>query len=122
MIVDFKLPLVTPHMSEAVIECVHAAPDSALDTGAKLLDLSVDLSGSFEQNCPPISFFRIIVREHVVLRALLVRPGQSYRLGDTLALFTTTDDESAGTAPQRGVRVAVAGIMHHRDMWTGNIR
>ena len=58
MIYQFKLPLIVPQMSSAVIECLYAKPGDALKTGSKLFDLSVDLSSAFAQECPPISFFR----------------------------------------------------------------
>jgi hypothetical protein len=109
VILDFKLPLISPHMSEARIECLHAAEGSVLKPGSKLLDLSVDLSTNFSQDCPPISFFRIIVRENVVLRELRVVPGQTCKIGEDLQ-----------PGAQRAVRLATAGIIHHGGMWTGS--
>ena len=120
--VEFRLPLVTPHMSEAIIESLHAVPGTPLKTGAKLLDLSVDLSGAFAQDCPPISFFRIVLRETVALRRFLVEPGVSCKAGDLIAIFSTSLDEADDAEVQRGVRIAIAGIMHHADMFTGNAR
>jgi hypothetical protein len=108
-------------MSEAVIECVFAAPGTGVKVGAKLLDVSVDLSSAFAQECPPISFFRIIMRENAVLRELHVRPGQRCKLGELVMVFTATADEPIDpVAAQRGVRFATAGIIHHREMWTGS--
>jgi hypothetical protein len=110
-------------MSEAVIECLFATSGSELKTGAKLLDVSVDLSSAFAQECPPISFFRIILRENVFLRELLVSPGQRCKTGEMLAVFGTTANESIDQATaQRGLRYATAGIIHHDKMWTGSDR
>ena len=120
MILNFKLPLLNPHMSEAVIECVFAAPGSEVKVGAKLLDVSVDLSSAFAQECPPISFFRIIGRETMVLRESCVFPGQRCKLGELVMVFSTTADEVIDpAAAQRGIRFATAGIIHHSQMWTG---
>jgi pyruvate/2-oxoglutarate dehydrogenase complex dihydrolipoamide acyltransferase (E2) component len=120
VILDFKLPLISPHMSEARIECLHAAEGSVLKPGSKLLDLSVDLSTNFSQDCPPISFFRIIVRENVVLRELRVVPGQTCKIGEVIAVFSTAADEDLQPGAQRAVRLATAGIIHHGGMWTGS--
>jgi len=107
-------------MSEAVIECLLTTPGSELKAGAKLLDVSVDLSSAFAQECPPISFFRFIVRENVILRELLVVPGQRCKAGEVLAVFGTTANEAVDqAAAARGLRYATAGIIHHDKMWTG---
>jgi hypothetical protein len=107
-------------MSEALIECVYATPGSALKTGNKLLDLSVDLSSAFSQDCPPISFFRIVMRENVVLREFRLARGQPCKVGELIAVFSTDADEAKDQPSQRGVRFATAGIIHHSGMWTGN--
>jgi len=120
VIFDFKLPLISPHMSTALIECLYASPGSVLKTGSKLLDLSVDLSSAFSQDCPPISFFRIITRENLVLRECRFATGQSCNVGDLIAVFGTTADEALDQPSQRGIRFTTAGIIHHSGMWTGN--
>jgi hypothetical protein len=120
MFFDLSLPQISPHMPEAVIECLHAVPGAALKSGDKLLDLSVDLSSSFAQDCPPISCFRIIMRESVVLREVRVVRGQACKAGELIAVFSTVADESKDRPAQRGVRIATAGILHHGGMWTGN--
>jgi hypothetical protein len=107
-------------MTEALIECLHAAPGSALKTGDKLLDLSVDLNNSFAQDCPPISFYRIIVRENAVLREFRLARGQPGKVGELIAVFSTVADEATDQPAQRGIRFATAGIMHHSGLWTGN--
>jgi hypothetical protein len=121
MILNLTLPLLSPHMSEAVIECLFSTSGSELKTGAKLLDVSVDLSSAFAQECPPISFFRIIMRENVFLRELRVSPGQRCKAGEVIAIFGTTANEAGDqVAAQRAVRFATAGIVHHSKMWTGS--
>jgi len=120
VIFDFKLPLISPHMTAALVECLHATPGSALKAGSKLLDLSVDLSSAFSQDCPPISFFRIITRENLVLREFRFAAGQSCNVGALIAVFSTTPDEALDQPAQRGIRFTTAGIIHHSGMWTGN--
>jgi hypothetical protein len=120
MIFEFKLPLISPHMIEARIESLYATPGEVLKNGAKLFDLSVDLSNNFSQDCPPISFFRIILRENAVLREIRPAVGQLCPAGELIALFSTTADENISQPPARGVRFATAGIVHHAGMWTGS--
>ncbi len=121
MILDFKLPLISPHMTEAVIECLHAQPGSALKTGSKLLDLSVDLSSAFPQDCPPITFYRIVMRENVILREFRFVAGQPCRVGELIAVFSTAADEATDQPAARDIRFTMAGIIHHSGMWTGTV-
>jgi hypothetical protein len=121
MIYAFRLPTINPHMSGARIESIHAETGSALKMGSKLIDLGVDLSSAFAQECPPISFFRVVLREPVFLRQVAVSRGQLCALGALIALFSNEADEPLDAAPARDIRFAVAGILHHDGMWTGNI-
>jgi hypothetical protein len=107
-------------MTEAVIECIYAVPGSALKIGDKFFDLSVDLSSGFSQECPPISFYRVILREKAFLRDFSFDRGQPCKVGELIALFSTEPDEATDVPPQRGIRTATAGIMHHAGIWTGN--
>lgn len=120
MIFEFRLAAMVPQMSAAVVECIHAQIGAPLRIGHKLLDLSVDLSSAFAQECPPVSFFRLVLREPVWLRRLDVVPGQSCQPGELMALFSSEESEDLGQPSQRPVRTATAGIVYHQGMWTGN--
>jgi pyruvate/2-oxoglutarate dehydrogenase complex dihydrolipoamide acyltransferase (E2) component len=120
MFYEFSLPQISPQMPEAVIECLYPVAGAALKSGDKLLDLSVDLSSSFAQDCPPISYFRIIMRENVVLREFHVSRGQACKVGELIAVFSTVADEPKDRPAQRGIRFATAGILQHSGMWTVN--
>jgi hypothetical protein len=121
MIYEFRLPLINPHMSGATIEYVHSGP-AALKAGSKFLDVSVDLGSAFAQECPPISFYRFVMREPAWLREIKAVPGQHYALEDQVALFSTDPEENLDQPAARGIRVTLAGIMHHPNMWTGGDR
>lgn len=120
MIYEFKLPLIVPQMSGARIEFIHAKVGDSVKMGSKLIDLSVDLSSAFAQECPPISFFRVVMREAAILRKLDLEPGQLFQLDDVLAVFSTTPDEDLSQPAERGVRTNIAGIVHNDTMWTGS--
>ncbi len=121
MILEFKLPPISPHMTEALIECHYAQPGTAMKPGDKLIDLSVDLSTSFSQDCPPISYYRIVLRERAILCELRQAVGQTAKVGEIVALFSTEAGEATDQPPQRGIRFATAGIIQHAGMWSGNV-
>jgi hypothetical protein len=121
MIYEFRLSRIVPQMSGATIECLHANSGDALKMGSKLLDLSVDLSSAFAQECPPISFFRVVLREAAWLRKISLEPGAFCRLDDVIAVFSTDQSEDISLQPARSIRTTVAGIAHHETMWTGSM-
>ncbi len=120
MIYEFKLPLIVKQMTGATVEYVHAKPGDAVKMGRKLIDLSVDLSSAFAQECPPISFFRVVLREPAVLRTFDVKPGQHIALDKVLAVFSTDPNEDLTQPAARIIRTTAAGIVHHDAMWTGS--
>jgi hypothetical protein len=120
MLYDLRLPKINPNMSAAVVECAYADSGALLKVGDKLFDLSVDLSSGFSQYCPPISYFRVVVREKLWLRKTLVVPGDSCDVGAPLALFSTEQDESLEGAPARAIRITTAGIAHHQGLWSAS--
>lgn len=119
MILELKLTSIVPQMTGATIECVYAEAGDALKMGSKLVDLSIDLSSAFAQECPPVSYYRIVAREAAFLRKIEVRPGSLAGVDTLIALFSTSCDEPLDEAPARGLRTTVAGIMHHEGMVTG---
>jgi hypothetical protein len=122
MLCDLRLPKINPNMSCAVVECIYANPSMLLKAGDKLFDLSVDLSNGYSQYCPPISYFRLVVRENLWLQKLFVKPGDSCDAGNMLALFASDQTEPVDALPTRAVRVVTAGIMHHPGLWSANQR
>jgi hypothetical protein len=122
MLYELRLTKINPNMTAAVVECLYANAGSALKVGDKLCDLSVDLSSGFSQYCPPISYFRVVVREKVWLRKLLVVPGDSCEVGQLLALFSAEQDSPEDAVPSRPVRITTAGIAYHPGMWSASER
>lgn len=122
MLYELRLTKINPNMTAAVIECLYATPGSSLKIGDKLCDLSVDLSGGFSQYCPPISYFRVVVREKVWLRKTLIVPGDSCDVGQVLAVFSAEQDEPDDAVPARALRITTAGIAHHPGMWSASER
>jgi hypothetical protein len=120
MILEFRMPVISPHSKDALIECLYVVPGAPVKMGDALLDLSINLSHNFSQDCPPISFYRIVVREKAILREVRFERGQSCRVGDVIAVFSTEPDELLGPPAARGIRVATAAIVYHSGLWTGN--
>lgn len=115
------MPLIVPQMTGAKAECVYVAPGDAVAMGTKLVDFSIDLSSAFAQECPPVSYYRIVARERAILRRLEIAPGLTSEVDQLIGLFTTDPDEPLDGPAERGLRVAVAGIMHHDGMLTGQV-
>ncbi len=106
-------------MSSALIEKIYVSEGAELTSGSKILDFSIDLSSAFSQNCPPISYYRIVAREKVQVRQLLKAAGEYGVLDEPIALFSHDAAEPLGEVVARALRVMTAGIVHHEEMWSG---
>ncbi len=115
MILALSLPAILPEMTEACVTGILSTP-GALRPGAPLLDLSVDLSAVALQDCPPISYYRLALREAAWLRRVMVAVSDRPAVGATLLLFSTEADEDLSQAPARQIRHMVAGIVGGTDL------
>lgn len=111
MLLNLTLPPINPYMSVGLINAIHASEGQALALGAKLMDVTIDLSAAAAHDCPPISHYRLVVRDRVWLRRLDVTMGDSPAVGDSLALFSTEADEPLDATPARQVRLTIAGVI-----------
>ncbi len=111
MLLSLVLPQINPYMTAAVIDRLHASVGAALTSGGKLLDLTIDLSAVAPHDCPPVSHYRLMIRDRCWLRRLDVGPGDGPAVGASLALFSTEPDEPLGGPPARAARVTIAGII-----------
>ncbi len=111
MLLSLTLPRINLHMADATIDIVHVAEGDSVTLGGKFLDLTVDLSAATPHDCPPITHYRLALRDRVWLRRLDVVAGDRVDVGASLALFSTTPDEALDGEPARPVRMAIAGII-----------
>ena len=118
LLLNLTLPRINEQMTTAVIKTIHAGVGTALPLGAKLLDLSIDLSAVLPHDCPPVSMYRIALRDRVWLRKLVVAPGDEIAVGAAMALFTTEAEEPLDSEPARAVRVTIAGIIDPSSWWS----
>jgi hypothetical protein len=118
MLYHLVLPKVLPAMTTALIERLSPSVDDTIRAGDKILDLSIDLGAAYAQNCPPISYFRMISREDVTLRKFLVSAGDSCEPGTALAIFSNEADEPIEGIVGRTLRTTMAGILHQKGMWS----
>lgn len=119
---ELRLTKINPNMNAAVIESLYAKAGSEMKAGDKLCDLSVDLSDGFSQYCPPISYYRVVVREKVRLQEFLVGPGDSCDVGQLMAVFATEQADANNAAQPRPLRIATATIAPHPGMWSATDR
>jgi hypothetical protein len=111
LLLNLTLPRINVDMTCAIVDAIHVEVGTALAVGGMLLDLTIDLSAAAPHDCPPVSHFRLIVRDRVWLRRLNVAAGDQPPVGSPIALFSTEPDEPLDGAPTRQVRVAIAGII-----------
>lgn len=107
-------------MKSARIEALYVTIGEQLLSGSKVLDMSVDLSNVFAQNCPPISYHRVVLREKLWVRKLLIQPGSYCNPDDCIALLSSEPTEALDQAIARPARIMVAGIVYHPEMWSGS--
>jgi hypothetical protein len=112
LLLHLIVPRINDYMTEAIVEWVYPSEGQSLEIGAKLLDMTVDLSAAAPHDCPPISHYRIVLREPVLLRRLTVSRRDTVAAGAQVALFTSTPDEPIEGPSDRAVRVAIAAIIH----------
>jgi hypothetical protein len=105
-------------MTTALVNKIYANEGVSLNVGAKLLDLRVDLSAAAPHDCPPVSYYRVALRDRVWLRRLTVAPGDDVEVGATMAQFSTESDEPLDGEPARAIRVTIAGILAESDWWS----
>lgn len=117
MLLTLTLPRINELMSTAVVETIHAVSGSALTPGTKLLDLSVDLSAVAAHDCPPVSLYRIVLRDRVFLRRVAVARGDELAVGALLAQFSTDPEEPLDGEAARAVRITIAGILAPSESW-----
>jgi hypothetical protein len=117
VILTLNLPRLSELMTTARVDKIHAEPGTLLEPGAALIDLRVDLSEAFAHDCPPISRYRIVLRERAWLRDLSVAHGAEIDVDAPLARFSTQDQEALQGQPSRRARVAIAGIVGDDSAW-----
>ena len=111
MLLNLTLPHINPYMTTAMIDRIHVAIGAAMPVGSKFLDLTIDLSAAAPHDCPPVSHYRLMVRDRVWLRRLDIASGDEPEVGASLGLFSTAPDEPLDGTPVRQVRLAIAGII-----------
>ena len=120
MLLTLKLPRINAYMNTALITKIYAAEGISLNVGAKLLDLTIDLSAAAPHDCPPVSHYRIALRDRAWLRRLTVALGDNVEVGAKMAQFTTEPDEPLDGESVRAVRVTIAGILDQSDWWSAD--
>jgi hypothetical protein len=112
LLLNLIVPRINDYMTTAIVEAVHAREGDKLDVGVKLIDLTVDLSAAAPHDCPPISHYRLIVRERAWLRRVEASRGDERSLGAPLALLSTDPDEPLDAPIGREARLAIATILY----------
>ncbi len=110
MLLGLTLPRIIPQMTEGKIHVTLAAEGERLQVGSPLLEVSVDLSRVVPHDCPPVSHYRMILREAAMLRRLLVADGDIIAIGTRIAMLSTAEDPLEDE-PGRDIRITIAGVV-----------
>jgi hypothetical protein len=110
MILSLVLPRIGAQIRQASIHKIIANPGDELRPGTPLLEIRVDIGSAKAQDCPPLSFFRIIATERAHLRSLRVEPGSLLESGALLGLASTDRTDSVDGAPTRALRLTSIAI------------
>lgn len=102
----------------ARIEFISIKPGDNLAPGARLFDVCVDLSDSYGQDCPPVTYYRVISREAATVVGLRVEAGQLCEAGQIVAELEGRVGAAADPAAVRALRVTTAVILSHEAMWS----
>jgi hypothetical protein len=108
---DFRLPAIVPEMTDGKIYSILSQEGTQIQVGGALLEIVVDLSNIVAHDCPPISLYRVFLREVAWLRKLQVRRDDIASVGTILAILTTTANEPLEELAKRPIRVSVAGVL-----------
>jgi hypothetical protein len=115
LLLTLALPRLNEQMTTAMVRSLYLSEGAAVTPNSKFLDLAVDLSATVEHDCPPVSYYRIVLRDRAWLRRLFVATGQTIEAGEPLALFSTEPDEALDGVPGRAARTSIAGILAQPD-------
>ena len=111
MLLNLLAPRINEYMTTAQAHAIHAREGEDLAPGAKLMDLLVDLSATADHDCPPVSLYRLVLRDKARLRRLDVGVGDEVGVGAALGAFLTDPQEPLDGPPARAARVTIAGII-----------
>src|ERR1700690_189535 len=110
MILSLVMPRVGAYMRQASIHKIIANPGDELRPGTPLLEIRIDFGSAKTQDCPPLSFFRIIATERAHLRSLGVALGALFEVGAPLGVASTDRNEGIDGAPARALRLTSGAI------------
>ena len=110
MILSLRLPRVGAHLSQITIHRLIAKAGDELRPGTPLLEVRVDLAAQKAQDCPPVSFYRIISTERAYLRSLDVSSAALLDVGVHLGIATSGHDESPEGVAVRALRTSSVAI------------
>jgi|SRR5450631_2377575 len=110
MILSFIMPRVGAQMDQGSIHKIIASVGDELRPGTPLLEIRVDFGSAKAQDCPPLSFFRIIATERAHLRSLDVALGKLFAVGAQLGVAATDRNESIDGAATRALRLTSVAI------------
>ena len=117
LLLAIDMPRLHELMASGVLTAVHVTPGATLEPGAALVDVRVDLSHAAAHDCPPVSWFRVILRERGVLRDFTAAEGDEIAPGTRMGLLASAPDDASILVPARAARLTTVGIVGPDVQW-----
>lgn len=115
MTIRLVLPATNEALGSARIDEVYIEAGQALALGSRLVDFTVGLDAAASQDCPPITHYRMTLREKAWVGRVDVEPGQDVAVGDVLALLSVNPGDPLDPDAVRTARVSMAAIIRTPD-------
>lgn len=115
MTIRLVLPVTNEELGTARIDEVHIAAGQSLAPGARLFDFTVGLDAAAAQDCPPVTHYRMTLREKAWVGRVDAMAGQDVGVGDVLALLAADPGDPLDPEGARNARVSVAAIIRAPD-------
>jgi hypothetical protein len=110
VLLPLSMPRIGNLMRSALVHRLCIAAGDLVRIGQVLLEVRVDLSDGTAQDCPPISYYRLIARESGTVGGVPAAVGDLVAVGGVIAWLASTLPVSAPAAGARLFRCCVVGI------------
>ena len=115
MLLKLELPVTNEALGTARIDAVYPAIGQELGPGARLFDFTVGLDAASAHDCPPVTSYRMVLRERAWVLRIDVAKGETAAAGAALALLGSGPGEPVDGEAVRSVRTSLAAILSAPD-------
>lgn len=112
MAVTIRMPRFMPEFVSGTVRVVHAGAGMPVAYGTPLADIAVDFGGGQAFDCPPITYYRIMMGEGGRLAEHVFEVGREIAADAVVGTLEAEEDDVA-----RDARLVVAAVLLETDWW-----